>query len=256
MNSGSEGFGHELARLGVVLEAEEVAQLVSQWKKRDLTPFSFPLRAINSLADFVIEDCNDKLPPECLEHLQTIKLRIFRMQRLLEDLLEYSQVGHGQSLRQTARSRAVIDRTIELCSIPSTISVEVIDEDVEVETWITPLETCLRNLVGNSVKHRDSATGRIQVRCRQIDDFILFSVSDDGRGIPAEHFERVFRMFETLRRRDEVEGSGMGLALVKKTVETYGGSISVESLNEWSGTTFHLRWPNAMSKSSKSIGTS
>jgi signal transduction histidine kinase len=186
-------------------------------------------------------------------HLQTIKQRIFRMQRLLEDLLEYSRVGHGQLEKQTGSLRTLIDHAIELCCIPTTITLEVDGVDFEIETWLTPLETCLRNLIGNAVKHRDSPTGRIQIRFECGDEFIQLSVADDGRGIQAQHFERIFRMFETLRRRDEVEGSGMGLAFIKKTLETYGGRISVESPNLWSGTTFHLFWPNATRNQTKGL---
>jgi signal transduction histidine kinase len=198
------------------------------------------------LADFVIEDCEGKLPAESFKHLHAIKQRIFRMQRLLEDLLEYSKVGKDESNIKTFNSQTVIQSAMELSEIPPTINVEFTGDDYEVETWITPLETCLRNLIGNSVKHRDVKSGRIEIHCEQFDDFITFSVADDGRGIPSEHHERIFRMFEALKRRDEVEGSGMGLAVVKKTVEIYGGSITVESPNKWSGSTFHLRWPNSI----------
>jgi PAS domain S-box-containing protein len=219
----------------------------------ELTQFAYiashdlkaPLRGINSLADFVFADCKDKLPAESMKHLQMIKDRIFRMQRLLEDLLEYSQAGQDDSGTRTMSSLAVVQAAIDLCDPPAAINIELTGDDTKLETWITPLETCLRNLIGNSIKHRAHPTGRIRIASEQSGDFITFSVSDDGCGIPVQHHERIFRMFEVLRRRDEVEGSGMGLAVVKKTVEAFGGSITVESPNSWSGSTFHLRWPNA-----------
>ena len=73
-------------------------------------------------------------------------------------------------------------------------------------------------------------------------DYIEFTVCDDGPGIAREFQERVFQMFQTLRPRDEVEGSGMGLAMVKKIVETQGGEISLES-EEGNGANFRFTWP-------------
>ena len=72
-------------------------------------------------------------------------------------------------------------------------------------------------------------------------ELIEFVVSDDGPGIPTTLHEKAFGMFQTLKRRDEVEGSGMGLALVKKTVETYGGTIQLES-DIGKGATFRFTW--------------
>ncbi len=218
----------------------------------ELTQFAYiashdlkaPLRGINSLADFVIADCKDILPEESIKHLQMIKKRIFRMQQLLEDLLEYSQVGHDTGSTRKVNLNCVIQSAIELCEIPANIKLEFIGDDTEFETWVTPLETCIRNLIGNSIKHRDHPGGRVRIETKQSVNFITFSVCDDGRGIPVEHHERIFRMFEALKRRDEVEGSGMGLAVVKKTVEAIGGSVTVESPNFWGGCTFHLHWPN------------
>ena len=80
------------------------------------------------------------------------------------------------------------------------------------------------------------------VTARSEPDYYRFSVADDGPGIAEEYQERVFAMFQTLRPRDEVEGTGMGLALVKKTIEIHGGTVTMESkLGE--GTTIHFTWP-------------
>jgi signal transduction histidine kinase len=104
----------------------------------------------------------------------------------------------------------------------------------------------LLNLIGNAVKHHDRAQGRVQVRCGVRGDAYVFSVADDGPGIPAEYHQRVFQMFQTLRPRDAVEGSGMGLALVRRIVEGGNGSVWVEP-NAPRGSVFRFTWPHAMS---------
>jgi signal transduction histidine kinase len=112
------------------------------------------------------------------------------------------------------------------------------------QTPRVPLEQVIRNLVSNAIKHHDRDDGAIEVFSRESGNFYEFAVSDDGPGIPPEFHDRVFQIFQTLKSRDEVEGSGMGLALVKKTVEAHGGNVTLES-SGGRGTTFRFTWPKA-----------
>jgi signal transduction histidine kinase len=108
-----------------------------------------------------------------------------------------------------------------------------------------PLETVLRNLLGNAIKHHNRPDGHIQVSAYWPGaalDMVEFSVQDDGPGMAQEYHERIFELFQTLQPRDQVEGSGMGLAIVKKTVESVGGAITVES-TEGEGTCLRFTWP-------------
>jgi two-component system, LuxR family, sensor kinase FixL len=73
-------------------------------------------------------------------------------------------------------------------------------------------------------------------------DWVAFNVADNGPGIAKEHHERIFQLFQSLKPRDQVEGSGMGLAIVKKTIESQGGHITVESA-VGQGATFRFTWP-------------
>ncbi len=105
-----------------------------------------------------------------------------------------------------------------------------------------PLQQVLYNLINNAIKHHDREEGEIEVDVARTEDGVRFSVRDDGPGIPAEFHERIFEMFHTLKPRDQVEGSGMGLAVVKKTVERFGGVITVAS-EGGRGTEFSFTWP-------------
>ncbi|WP_288391865.1 ATP-binding protein [uncultured Herbaspirillum sp.] len=101
--------------------------------------------------------------------------------------------------------------------------------------------------MSNAVKHHDRPQGTITVAVRRLaDDLAEFTVADDGPGIDPTFHQRVFQMFQTLRPRDEVEGSGIGLALVKKLVENAGGKISLLSNAPIQrGCTFMFTWPIA-----------
>lgn len=103
----------------------------------------------------------------------------------------------------------------------------------------------LQNLVDNAIKHHDRTDGRIWITGADMDDKVSFTVTDDGPGIPEEYHARIFGMFQTLRRRDEVEGSGLGLAMVKRYVERNGGDITLNSTNGARGAAFQFTWVKA-----------
>ena len=116
----------------------------------------------------------------------------------------------------------------------------------DLTTYRAPLEQVFRNLIGNAVKHHHNGSGRIEVLAGssngKLEEFI---VRDDGPGIDPKYHEQVFEMFHTLKPRDQVEGSGMGLALVKKIVENRGGTVKLESaLGQ--GTTIRFTWPRSV----------
>jgi signal transduction histidine kinase len=121
-----------------------------------------------------------------------------------------------------------------------------------------PIQVVLENLIGNGLKHHDLAKGRITVATRSVGGMIEFRVSDDGPGIAPRFHERIFEIFQTLVSRDELESNGIGLAIVKKIVETHGGQIRVESAPPLRGTTFVFTWkekreqPNPVEPASES----
>ena len=110
-----------------------------------------------------------------------------------------------------------------------------------------PLRLILLNLVSNAIKHHDKAIGLIEISVEEKADEYLIYVQDDGPGIDAEYHKKIFKMFQTLQPRDRVEGSGMGLAIAKKHIELYGGSITVNS-SEGGGSCFMLSLPKTQVK--------
>jgi signal transduction histidine kinase len=165
------------------------------------------------------------------------------MERLLDDLLEYSRIGRTEGNREQVSVRDVLAEVVGLLHPPAGFVVEMKGESPTVSTPRAALEKVLRNLVGNAIKHHDRERGSIVVTAEQVGERVHVRVTDDGPGIPKEFHTRVFAMFQTLRPRDEVEGSGMGLTFVKKAVEHYGGRVGIES--EGRGTTVLFDWPLA-----------
>ncbi len=205
-----------------------------------------PLRGIDQLATWIAEDLADTLGDDTREHLRLMRSRIRRMEILLDDLLAYSRVGRSVEGLTRVNTRELVENVFELQAAQKPIQLVFTGDMPTIEAQKVPLELVFRNLIGNAIKHHDKQQGTIRISARKIGDDYEFTVQDDGPGIPKEHQERVFTMFQTLKPRDEVEGSGMGLALVKKAVESVGGRVTLESDGQH-GCTFHFTWSTHIS---------
>ncbi|MEZ4682693.1 MAG: PAS domain S-box protein [Caldilineaceae bacterium] len=201
-----------------------------------------PLRAIDHLSNWIVEDAGATLPPSSQQHLDTLRGRVHRMEQLLEDLLLYSRVGRQPTRVELVNSSKLIAELIDLLNVPAAFTINVDTAMPTFETYRVPLELVLRNLISNAIKHHDREDGHVYVSAQTKGNWVEFTVEDDGPGIDSAFHERIFQIFQTLQPRDEVEGSGMGLAVVKKAVESMGGIIRVES-TEGAGATFRFTWP-------------
>ncbi|MEM9428356.1 MAG: ATP-binding protein [Pseudomonadota bacterium] len=202
-----------------------------------------PLRVIANAALWLQEDLGPDLDADSRENLDLMRQRIQRMERLLDDLLAYSKVGRADVSQDIVNGDTLLADTLELLEVPDGFRVVRSGAFARLSIARMPLQTVLLNLLSNAIKHHDRSVGWISVDVEILDESYLLSVADDGPGIPKDYHERVFQIFETLRPRDQVEGSGMGLALVKKTVELVGGAIEIVSGADTRGTTVRVLWP-------------
>lgn len=199
-----------------------------------------PLRAIAQLSEWIAEDIGDRVEGETQRQLTLLQQRVARMDSLLVGLLDYSRVGRDKVEVEELDLGALTQGVVQMLD-DETFTFDVAQMPV-VTTARGPLERVLLNLITNALKHHDRGHGRIAVGCTEGDDLLTFWVEDDGPGIPDGDRERVFKMFQKLRRRDEVEGNGMGLALIKRIVEDAGGTISLAPASP-RGTRFTFTWP-------------
>lgn len=203
-----------------------------------------PLRGISHLAEWINEEIADVASPQALENLAMLRARATRMQALLDGLLAYAQVGRTQVSIETFDVGGMIRDLVGTLPLPAGFAVLLDGEMPTITTERLPLERVLQNLIDNAVKHHDRPTGQVLIGARREGKRIRFSVADDGPGIPPRYHQRIFQMFKTLARRDDVEGNGIGLAIVKKKVEMHGGQVTVESAPPARGTRFIFTWPD------------
>ena len=203
-----------------------------------------PLRAIENLAQWTLEDAGDTLPDSCRDNLVKLIERVNRLSSLQTDLLEYSRAGHSSDTLELLHVSDIMDDLSAMLDPERKYPIEIIGDQCAVNTYATPLRQVLLNLLNNAIKHHDLKQGSIQITVNYFASKMVISFCDDGVGIEPKYHDRIFGLFKRLQSQDIVEGSGLGLSLVRKLVERHDGIIEVFSNPEKSrGTTFRFDWP-------------
>jgi PAS domain S-box-containing protein len=233
-----------------VQRAEELARLTERLKRSnaELDVFAYaashdlraPLRGIANLAQWIEEDLQGSLPEETREMLALLRSRMHRMENLIEGILQYSRAGRMHEAPVRVDVRRLVEDVVDLLS-PATATVRVDPDLPRLVTERLPLQQVFQNLIGNAIKHGGPGV-HVTIGGEDAGAFWTFRVSDTGPGIAPEFHDRIWGIFQTLEARDKVEGTGIGLSLVKKLVEAQGGAVTVESAPD-AGATFAFTWP-------------
>jgi signal transduction histidine kinase len=236
--------------------AEELARLATALERsnRELDAFAYaashdlraPLRGIANLAQWIEEDLTGQklLSDDTAQMLQLMRSRMHRMEGLIEGLLEYSRAGRVHHKPESVDVGRLVREVVDLLAPPEPVQVVVGPGLPTLRTERLPLQQIFMNLISNGVKHAKRDDAVVEVSVRENGSFYEFTVSDNGIGIPAEFQGRIWGIFQTLEARDKVEGTGIGLALVKKLVESAGGRVWVES-KPGEGAAFKFAWPRS-----------
>ena len=216
-------------------ELEDFAYVVSHDLKA-------PLRGIKTLTEWISADYADKIDENGAKQLNLLSNRADRMHNLIEGILEYSRIGRVKEEQVRVNLNELVPQVIDLIAPPANIAITVENQLPLLKFEPTRIAQVFQNLLSNAVKYMDKPQGQVRVGCVEDNGFWKFSVADNGPGIDQRHFERIFRMFQTLSPKDEFESTGVGLTVIKKIIEMYGGKIWVES-EPGQGSTFLFTYP-------------
>ncbi len=201
-----------------------------------------PLRGINTLVNWLSTDYSGKFDQEGKEQIELILNRVGRMYSLIDGVLQYSEVGRVTEEKTIVNLNRLVPNIINRIAPPENITITIENELPVIEYEATRITQVFHNLLSNAVKYMDKPRGQIRVDCLEEESCWKFSIADNGPGIEERYFEKIFQMFQTLSPRDEVESTGVGLTVVKKIIEMYGGRIWVESV-VGEGSTFFFMLP-------------
>jgi len=201
-----------------------------------------PLRSIDAFSKFVYSDYKDKLDEEGKDYLERIRANTSRMQNLIEDLLEISRLKRGKTTVKEVEVEGLINEAkLRLEYTIKQKNAEIIIRNKLPKIFCDPLRLTevFLNLISNAIKFTNKEKPLIEIGCNKKDVFDEFYVKDNGPGIEKEYWNKIFEIFQRLGKREEHEGTGIGLTIVKEIVEMHGGKIWVESkIGE--GTTFYF----------------
>ncbi len=236
-----QAAGRQAALLGelaaVNRELNDFATIVSHDLKA-------PLRGVATLAKWVQSDYADKLDEEGRENLAEMVKRVGRMDRMIEDILAYSRLGRTEAKPESVALAELVAGVVRDLAPPAQVQIHIAPGLPVLCGEPVRLRQLFQNLIGNAIKYADKPQVEIHVGWADVGSFWEFRVSDNGPGIEARHFERIFKIFQTLAPKDKTDSTGVGLALVKRIVEQAGGRVWVES-QMGNGSIFYFTWPKA-----------
>jgi signal transduction histidine kinase/FixJ family two-component response regulator len=203
-----------------------------------------PLRGVSNLTGWLAEDLEGQLSAENQHQIELIQSRILQMSDLINGLLQYALVGRENIDAVDTNLSQLLSGVVDLLAAPGEIQVSFSANLPTIKTQDLLLKQVLSNLIGNAIKYNDKPDGRIEILVEEQDFFWCFTVLDNGPGISPENHKRIFGVFQTLDNGSAAKGTGIGLAVVRKIVESRGGLVWVES-EIGQGSKFLFTWRKA-----------
>lgn len=204
-----------------------------------------PLQGISDLLEWIVADLEGGASPEVSGNLRRIDARVRRMQRLVDDLLAYARATDMNASAAQVNIAELVQAVVEFLPRPPGFEIVAACNVSPMKVARTPLETVLRNIVGNAIKHHDRPSGLIEIRADESGSFCRFTVSDDGPGLSDNAHVRLAKLFETFNPPQYL-GSGIGLAMTKRLLDKHGGRLVLEPNSKGRGTTVRFWWPRSV----------
>ncbi len=225
-------------------ELLEVNEELSQYAFVVSHDLRSPLRAIRNYADFLLEELGEGLNKDQLQYFSGLKSALNHGEELVRDLLDFSHISKREILFQRIDPGLLLRELVHSKIIPADVDLVLQESWPLIAADRTLVEQIFRNLISNAIKFNRSATGRrVELGWRPAGHgFCELFVRDNGIGIDSRYHEQVFKMLQRLHTHKEFEGTGIGLAIVRKAASRLHGSVRLES-SPGEGCTFYVMLP-------------
>ena len=209
-----------------------------------------PLRAIHNYTDFLREDLEATLKGDQKLYLNGLVSAVDQGEELVEDLLQLSRISGAAGQTKTINIGELLHELIDFLDLSADVQLVLADEWPSIDTNPTFLRQIFQNLILNAIKFNRSADKRVKIDWRPVGrEGYEFCVRDNGIGIQTRYHEQIFHVFQRLHTRDEYEGTGIGLAIVKKAASKLQGTISIKS-EFGKGSSFYITLPKTQKETS------
>ncbi|MDH5720805.1 MAG: ATP-binding protein [Spirochaetia bacterium] len=217
-------------------ELEKANEELAQYASVVSHDLKTPLRAIHSYSDFLMEDLIDSLQDQHKTYLIGLNRAVKQSETLVNDMLEYHKLGKAKLSISKIDLNNFIEELKSIIKQSSNEEMTIENNIKSLDSDIVLLRQIFYNLISNAFKYNESQPKKISIMFSYYDEHhIQISVADNGIGIEPEYHEKIFGIFQRLHPSDEYDGTGVGLAVVKKAVDKLKGDIKLESkLNEGS----------------------
>jgi len=217
----------------------------STWVRTDRYLYRDPITEEKTVLAMAVDITPEKIIEKKLK-LALLRGRVMRLEDMLKDILAFSYADKDISTAEYLNIDELLDEVILWLSPPPTTTITRCPDLPNVKMVKTVMEHVFMNLLSNAIKHNPRADGIITIAGFAVNGGTEFIVTDNGPGIAERYHDYVFELFKTLRPRDKVAGSGIGLAIIKKMLESIGGDIWIETPSSGIGTAFHFLIPETI----------
>jgi len=216
-------------------ELDQFAHIVSHDLKA-------PLRGIDNVVSWMEEDHATEMSPKIVEYMEIIKGRLLRAENLIHGILSYARIGKEMGDKEEVDVNQLVDEVGESLMMKSSLKLITYPTLPKIYTEKVPLLQIFTNLISNAIKHHDKRNGFIKVYHQEYLQHYEFFVEDNGPGIGKNYHNKIFVIFQTLQERDNLESTGVGLAIVKKILDDRSQKIQINS-DTGQGAIFSFTWP-------------
>lgn len=199
---------------------EEYAHIVSHDLKS-------PLRSISALLSWIKEDNEELINDSSKIYFDNIDKSLEHMEDLISDVLIYSSINFEQIKFTSIDIKKLLNEIVEYIFVPQHVTIQIGAMPPQIKADYTQFKQLFQNLITNAVKFIDKDKGMVKILYESDELFYKFSISDNGIGIDKKYHHKIFNVFESLTK--DSKSSGIGLSIVNKIINLYGGKIWLES---------------------------